>query len=177
MITFLIAAFASFLWWQERDDDTERVMGLDLTSGFWTGLILAFGACLIREHHVHLIWFAVAFGLFAYVVTASHNILLSPPDTQKITKPRDIVQRFLFYIFAKSVGDPVGHPLYWTFSTIRIAFPVSGMGAALSNDALLIAGPVVSLAYYPWVHSERSKYVRAAVAGFLIMGAMAWGMV
>jgi hypothetical protein len=173
----ILAVIGGFLFWQCRDDDLERLGPLTLGSGTWKVVIMAaFLALAIESATVEWWRIAVAVALFTFVLTAAHNLLLSPASTQVLTKPRDAIQRFLFLVFDKTPGDVIGHGLYWTYSIVRYALPISGIGLCLNNAAMVVAGPLASLAYYPWVHSERSKYVRAAALGALVFGSMGWAL-
>lgn len=173
MTAILSALLGAFLWWQERDDETERLGKLGLTSGFWSAVIIVFAALLLTTHHVPLWKYGIALALFVFVLTAPHNLLLSPPGKQVLGVPRDALQKLFYWALRLKSGYTLELGPYVIYSAVRYAIPVSGMGFILESVALQIAGPIVSVAYYPWVHSERSKYVRAAVAGALVMGSMA----
>jgi hypothetical protein len=176
MIAALLAAFGAFLFWQCRDDDTERVAGLALRTGSWKVIIMAVVGPLLYVQADALWQFGVAVALFIFVLTAPHNLLLSPPEAYPLPKPRDPLQSVLFNLFDKVPGDALTQPMYWTYSLLRQSAPVSGMGVALDSFALIAAGPVASLIYYPWRHSERSKYVRAGAFGALLGAAIGWGL-
>ena len=173
MNIFLCAALGALLWFFERNDTTERLGKLGLTSGFWSAVIIVFAALLLTTHHVELWRYGLALGLFVFTLTSPHNLLLSPPGKQVLGVPRDALQKAFYWALRLKSGYTLELGPYVIYSAVRYAIPVSGMGLILDSLALVIAGPLVSIGYYPWVHSEASKYVRAAVAGALIMGAMA----
>lgn len=167
------ALIGAVVWWSARDDDTEVIGPIRLTSGTWKAIIIVMAAMLLYEAHVGILKFAVALLLFVAVLTAPHNLLLSPPKHQVLARPRDIVQQLLYRAFGKKAGEIMGMPMYVTYSIIRYALPISCIGAVLQTWPMVVAGPLASIAYYPFVHSEKSKYVRAAICGALVMSSFA----
>lgn len=173
--TIAAAAAGGFAWWQCRDDDTEKVAGLPLTTSTWKGIITACSSPLFYLQSHGLLEAIVAIVAFVLVLTAPHNLLLSPPRTQIIEHARDVLQELLFKAFGKAPGDTLGLAPYVVYSVFRYCIPIQIMGLALHNPFLVVAGPIVSLGYYPWIHSEASKYYRAGFAGMVITGALAAG--
>jgi uncharacterized membrane protein len=177
MITaILFAALGAVMLWQCRDDDTERIVGLPLTTATWKLFITVNVSALIYVQAAEWWQFGVAMLLFIYVLTAPHNLQLSPPRAYPLPQPRDVIQEVMFKLFDAVPGDALTWPMYWACSIVRYALPISLMGLALQSLPLIVAGPVASLIYYPWVHSERSKYVRAAGLGALLFGVLGWGL-
>jgi hypothetical protein len=175
MITaLLLAALGFFLFWQCRDDETERLAGLSFTTSTWKVIITGIMSPLIFAETQHLWQAALALSIFVFVLTAPHNLTLSPPGAYPLPKPRDPIQKALFFLFDAVPGDALTQPIYWAASIARYALPVSLKGVAMQSEVMILAGPVASLIYYPWVHSERSKYVRAGALGALLFGVMGW---
>lgn len=167
------AVLGALIWWQARDDDTEVVGPFRLTSSAWKCLIIIAAAVLLYDAGVGIGVFAVVLAVFVAVLTAPHNILLSPPAHQVLSRPRDALQVVLFRLFKKKAGQVCGLPLYIAYSIMRYCAPISIMGAITQTWPLLVAGPLASIAYYPWKHSEQSKYVRAAIVGGIVMASLA----
>lgn len=174
-MAFVFALLGAVLFWCARDDDTEQIGPISLGSGKWKAIIFVLAAALMWPGWEGLAAYVLALVLFAYVLTGVHNWLLSPPTTQILGEPRDFIQTALMDVFNRYKGQIIGHPLYWTFSAIRYALPIAFMGALVGNVWLMISGPIVSIIYYPWEHSERFKYWRAALTGGVVFGAMVAG--
>jgi len=179
-----------FLLHELRDDTLEEIFGLHFGRVLWTASLFAWGVaiCLATRPFNFELWRCVIGNLFlvALIWNVGHGPMLRP-HTQDVRASdfwRDPIRGLLNMAFDKKVGDIMGLPYWLTYSSLRYALPLIGLGffmggpSVLGVPALAFSGPLVVLAYQPVGYTIALKlgwntsFLSAALAGGAVYGLM-----
>lgn len=147
----------------------------------WVLALLILAAGLFTHHNPDLLWWQAlgAVSLTGVLWTGAHGPTLQPPWQLCSTTP-DLIETALMDVFGKAPGDVMGWPMWLLYHFIRYVAPCAGIAWFLQEPAFYMVGVLIVAGYWPLAYEivrhqkwngERTKYIGAALAGFVFYGA------